>query len=74
MDYHITPLPDDILAIVRVSWYRDGRPDMINEVVLMEDGEDGYNAFSHVVATSVMQGANVSIRSTYRPEDLGLSS
>lgn len=73
LDYHISlTLPDEILAIIRVSWYKDGRADLVNEVVLMEDDEEGLAAFAHVVGTSMAQGANVSVRSAHPPEALGI--
>lgn len=73
LDYHISlTLPEHILAIVRVSWYTNGRPECVNEVVLLEDDDEALSAFAHVVGTSMEQGANVSIRSAYQPEELGI--
>jgi hypothetical protein len=72
LDYHICKLPDEILAIVRVTWYRDGKADEVDEVVLHEDGQNGYDAFAALVQTALKQCANVSIRSGYAPEDLGI--
>ena len=72
LDYHVCNLPDDILAIVRVSWYEDGKPKEVDEQIIMEDGKDGYAAFTELVSHSMQNGANVSIRSTYNPEDLGI--
>jgi hypothetical protein len=72
LDYHVSRLPDEILAIVRISWYVDGRPDEIDEVVLMEDGQNGYDAFAGVVSSALQRGANVSIRSGYAAADLGI--
>lgn len=72
LDYHVCNLPDDILAIVRVSWYENGKPKEIDEQVIMEDGENGLIAFAELVGHSMENGANVSIRSTYNPEDLGI--
>jgi hypothetical protein len=72
LDYHVCNLPDEILAIVRVSWYENGKPKEINEQVIMEDGKDGYAVFAEIVNHSMQNGANVSIRSTYNPEDLGI--
>jgi len=74
LDYHICNLPDDILAIVRVSWYEDGKPKEIDEQVIMEDGESGMITFAELVGHSMENGANVSIRSSYNPEDLGIIS
>jgi hypothetical protein len=72
LDYHVSALPQEILAIVRVSWYVNGKPDEIDEMVLMEDGQNGYDAFTAVVSTALQRGANVSIRSGYAAADLGI--
>jgi hypothetical protein len=72
LDYHVSSLPDEILAIVRVSWYVNGKADEVDEVVLMEDGQNGYDAFAAVVSHALERGANVSIRSGYCAKDLGI--
>ena len=72
LDYTVSKLPEEILAIVRVTWYKDGRADEVDQVVLMEDGQNGYDAFAALVASSLNRGANVSIRSGYAPQDLGI--
>jgi len=65
-------LPEEVLAIVRISWYKQGRADEVDETILFEDGQNGYDAFAALVGTALSQGANVSIRSGYAPEDLGI--
>jgi hypothetical protein len=72
LDYHVSALPEEVLAIVRISWYKQGKPDEVDETVLFEDGQNGYDAFAALVGTALRQGANVSIRSGYSPEDLGI--
>jgi hypothetical protein len=72
LDYHVSALPEEVLAIVRVSWYREGKADEVDETILFEDGQNGYEAFAALVGTALSQGANVSIRSGYAPEDLGI--
>jgi hypothetical protein len=72
LDYHISALPEEVLAIVRISWYKDGKADEIDETVLLEDGQNGYDAFAALITTALNRGANVSIRSGYQPEDLGI--
>jgi len=72
LDYHQCTLPHEILAIVRISWYKDGKADEVDETVLMEDGQNGYDAFAALVSSALNCGANVSIRSGYCPEDLGI--
>ena len=72
LDYTVSKLPENILAIVRISWYKDGKADEVDETVLMEDGQNGYDAFAALVTSSLNRGANVSIRSGYAPQDLGI--
>jgi hypothetical protein len=67
-------LPDEILAIVRTTWYKQGKADEVDEIVLLEDGQNGFDAFAAVVRTALTRGANVSIRSQYKPEQLGILS
>ena len=72
LDYTVSALPEEILAIVRISWYKNGKADEVGETVLMEDGQNGYDAFAALVTGSLNRGANVSIRSGYAPQDLGI--
>lgn len=72
LDYHVCELPDEILAIVRVSWYKNGRADEIDETILYEEGQNGFDAFAALVTSSLRRGANVSISSSYEPRDLGI--
>jgi hypothetical protein len=72
LDYHVSKLPLEILAIIRISWYKQGKADEVDEVVLMEDGEQGYEAFSALIQSALNRGANISVRSGYQPEDLGI--
>lgn len=72
LDYHVSALPEEVLAIVRISWYKQGKADEVDETVLLEDGQNGYDAFAALVRGALRQGANVSIRSGYQPEDLGI--
>jgi hypothetical protein len=41
-------------------------------VVLYEDGQNGYEAFAAAVNGALARGADVSIRSQYRPDQLGI--
>ena len=74
LDYTMCKLPDEILAIVRTTWYKQGKADEVDEIVLLEDGQNGFDAFAAVVRTALTRGANVSIRSQYKPEQLGIPS
>jgi hypothetical protein len=72
VDYTITSLPDEILAIIRTTWYDGDHADNVDEVVLMEDGQRGYDAFDEIVSAGLIGGANISIQSAYNPQDLGI--
>lgn len=72
LDYTISRLPTEILAIIRISWYVNGKPNEIDEMVLLEDGASGYEAFHAVIGQALKKGASVSIRSGYDPQDLGI--
>lgn len=72
LDYTVSALPVEILAIVRITYYKDGKADEVDQVTLYEDGQNGYDAFSALVNQAMRRGANVSIRSGYAPEDLGI--
>jgi hypothetical protein len=72
LDYTVCNLPQEILAIVRTTWYKNGRADEVDQVILYEDGQNGLDAFAALVGSALNRGANVSIRSGYAPEDLGI--
>ena len=72
IDYTMCELPDDILAIVRMKYYKGGKADEVDQVVLYEDGQNGYDAFAAAVNGALARGADVSIRSQYRPDQLGI--
>ena len=72
LDYTISELPDEILAIVRLTYYKDGKADEVDQVTLYEDGQNGYDSFVELVSQALNRGANVSIRSGHRPQDLGI--
>lgn len=72
LDYTICKLPDDVLAVIRLTWYKNGKADEVDELRIMEDGQNGYDAFAAAVQGALMRGANVSIRSGYAPQQLGI--
>ena len=74
LDYTICRLPHDILAVIRLTWYKNGRAIEVDEFRIMEDGQNGYDAFAAAVQNALKGGANVSIRSEYKPQQLGILS
>lgn len=72
LDYTMCELPNQVLAVVRMKYYKGGKADEVDEMVIMEDGQDGYEAFTAAVNGALARGADVSIRSQYRPDQLGI--
>lgn len=65
-------LPDDIFAIVRLAWFKDGQAIEVDEIQIMEAGDDTIQGFAALVGQALRQGADVSVLSAYPPEDLGI--
>jgi len=65
------PIPDDIFAVVRTSWFRQGRPVEVDEFSIMEC-DDAQTIFHYAVGQALRQGADVSVMSVYPPEALGI--
>jgi len=72
IDYTMCKLPDQVLAVVRMKYYKGGKADEVDEMVIMEDGQNGFDAFAAAVRGALARGADVSIRSQYRPDQLGI--
>jgi hypothetical protein len=72
LDYTMCRLPTEVLAVVRLTWYKNGRADEVDELRIMEDGQNGFDAFAAAVTGALNRGANVSVRSQYRPDQLGI--
>ncbi len=65
-------LPDDIFAIVRLAWFEDGQAIEVDEIQIMEAGDDTISGFAALIGQALRQGADVSVLSAYPPEDLGI--
>ena len=74
IDYTMCKLPNQVLAVVRMKYYKGGKADEVDEMVIMEDGQNGYDAFAAAISGALARGADVSIRSQYRPDQLGFIS
>ena len=64
-------LPPEIFAVLRLTWYKDGKPHRINEVILEEE-EGIQDGFSEVVVEALKTGADVSILTEYNAASLGI--
>ena len=72
LDYTLCELPEEVLAVIRMKYYKSGKADEVDEMIIMEDGQNGFDAFAAAVKGALARGADVSIRSQYRPEQLGI--
>ena len=64
-------IPDEVLAVMRLSWYKHGRVKHIEEAQLMES-DDGLLVLQHIVTEALDQGVDVTLICAYAPEDVGL--
>lgn len=64
-------IPFELLAVVRVAWYKKGLASEVEEYQIAE-GDDAHAQFSYIVGTALRQGADVCVLSQYGPEDLGV--
>ena len=64
-------IPDDVFAVVRMSWFRQGKPVEIDELQILEC-DDAHNIFQYMVGQALRQGADVSVMTTYSAESLGI--
>lgn len=67
----IGPVPDEVYAIVRLSWFRQGRPIEVEEFQIYEC-DDAQLLFQGSVGQALCMGADVSVITTYSAESLGI--
>ena len=67
----IGPVPDEVYAIVRLSWFRQGRPFEVEEFQIYEC-DDAQLLFQGSVGQALRMGADVSVMTTYSAESLGI--
>jgi hypothetical protein len=67
----IGPVPDEVYAIVRLSWFRQGRPFEVEEFQIYEC-DDARVLFQGSVGQALRMGADVSVMTTYSTESLGI--
>jgi hypothetical protein len=71
LGYTVGDIPFDLLAVVRVQWYRRGRAYEVEEYQI-EECPDAHSKFHYMVGTALKQGADVCVLTQYQPEDLGV--
>lgn len=69
--YVQAPVPEDIIAVLRFSYFRSGMAREVEEHKLFQ--EDGcFELLRYLVDQALENGCDVSIIGPYDPEDLGL--
>ena len=64
-------IPDEIFAVVRMSWFRKGQPFEVEEFQILEC-PDATAIFHGTVGQALRLGADVSVVTTYSAETLGI--
>ena len=64
-------LPEEIFAIVRLTWHRDGKANRVDEVCLVKEDEL-YSDFAVVLNEALEAGAEVTIKTSLDSEVLGI--
>jgi hypothetical protein len=64
-------IPDDVFAVVRMSWFRKGQPFEVEEFQILEC-PDATAIFQGTVGQALRLGADVSVVTTYSAETLGI--
>ena len=64
-------LPEEIFAIVRLTWYREGKANRVDEVCLIKEDEL-YSDFAVVLAEALDSGADITIKTALDSEVLGI--
>ena len=71
LGYTQRPMPPGVLAVIRLSWYNQGKPQEIDEFQICERGQNGYDSFVAAVSQAIQCGADVTVMSDVSPEEFG---
>lgn len=71
LGYTVGDIPYELMAVVRVSWYRKGMAYEVEEYQI-EESDDAPQQFRYIVGTALRQGADVCVLTQYAPEALGV--
>jgi hypothetical protein len=64
-------IPFELLAVVRIQWFRRGRAFEVEEYQIPES-DSAYGQFHYLVGRALKEGADVCVLTQYKPEDLGV--
>lgn len=72
LGYTQRALPSHVFAVIRLSWYHEGKPQEIDEFQICEKGQNAYESFVTAVTQAINMGADVTVMSDVPPEAFGL--
>lgn len=64
-------IPPEVHSIIRTTWYKNGRTVEVDEIQVMEC-PDALNVFHYLCGGALRQGCDVTVLTTYEPEELGV--
>jgi hypothetical protein len=67
------PVPPEVHSIIRTTWYKNGKTVEVDEIRVMEC-PDAINVFHYLCGGALKQGCDVTVLTTYEPEELGVPS
>ena len=67
-------LPPDLFAIVRVSWFKQGKVYAVEEMNIEDAGEETGDALILLFKEALKQGADVYSITSCHPADIGIDS
>jgi hypothetical protein len=65
-------LPHPMFAIVRMTWFSEFGPEQVDEVKIIDEGEETIKGFAEVMKTAIEGGAEVCLQCPYDPEEVGM--
>ena len=71
LGYNVGDIPYELMAVVRIEWYRKGMAYEVEEYQI-EECPDAQAQFQYIVGTALKQGADVSVLTQYEPAALGV--
>lgn len=72
LGYSRKPLPEEIFAVVRLSWFKNGKPHEIDEFQIMDRSKNSFDAFLESVMQAIQCGADVTVMCDMDPAEFGL--
>ena len=72
LGYSRKPLPEDIFAVVRLSWFKEGKPQEVDEFQIIKRTNNSFDAFMTAVTHAIQCGADVTVMCDLDPAEFGL--